>query len=40
VLLLPGSVFDESDHRHLRIGFGRKSFPEGLARLDEALDAW
>lgn len=40
VLLLPGSVFDESDHRHLRIGFGRKSFPEGLAQLDEALDGW
>jgi aspartate/methionine/tyrosine aminotransferase len=40
VLLLPGSVFDESDHRHLRIGFGRRSFPEGLARLDEALDGW
>ena len=38
VLLLPGSVFDEADHRHLRIGFGRKGFAEGLARLDETLD--
>jgi aspartate/methionine/tyrosine aminotransferase len=38
VLLLPGSVFDETDHRHVRIGFGRKGFAEGLARLDEALD--
>lgn len=40
VLLMPGSVFDEADHRHVRIGFGRKSFPEGLARLDEALEGW
>ncbi|HUF79065.1 MAG TPA: aminotransferase class I/II-fold pyridoxal phosphate-dependent enzyme [Thermoanaerobaculia bacterium] len=40
VLLLPGSVFDETDHRHVRIGFGRRGFAEGLARLDEALEAW
>jgi aspartate/methionine/tyrosine aminotransferase len=38
VLLLPGSLFDDCDHRHVRIGFGRKSFAAGLARLDEALD--
>jgi aspartate/methionine/tyrosine aminotransferase len=38
VLLLPGSVFDEADHRHVRFGFGRKAFAAGLARLDEALD--
>lgn len=37
VLLLPGSLFDDCDHRHVRIGFGRKDFPEGLARLEEAL---
>ena len=40
VLLLPGSVFDEADHRHVRIGFGRRNFAEGLARLDEALEEW
>ena len=40
VLLLPGTVFDEGDHRHLRIGFGRKDFTEGLARLDETLESW
>ena len=38
VLLLPGSLFDDCDHRHVRIGFGRQDFPEGLARLDAALD--
>lgn len=37
VLLMPASLFDDCDHRHVRIGFGRKSFPQGLARLDEAL---
>jgi aspartate/methionine/tyrosine aminotransferase len=40
VLLLPGSLFDDCDHRHVRIGFGRKSFAAGLARLDEALASW
>lgn len=37
VLLMPGTLFDDCDHRHVRIGFGRRSFPEGLARLDEGL---
>jgi len=36
VLLLPGSTFDPDDHRHFRIGYGRKDFREGL----EALDAY
>lgn len=38
VLLLPGSLFDDCDHRHVRIGFGRRDFAEGLARLEEALE--
>ncbi len=37
VLLLPGSVFDEGDHRHFRIGFGRRGFRAGLERLEEWL---
>lgn len=37
VLLMPGTLFDDCDHRHVRIGYGRKTFPEGLARLEEAL---
>lgn len=36
VMLLPGTVFSNSS-RHFRIGFGRKSFEEGLARFDEYL---
>ncbi len=36
VLLLPGTVYDDSEN-HFRIGFGRRSFAEGLARLEEAL---
>jgi len=32
VLLLPGTVFDESS-RAVRIGFGRRAFPEALARF-------
>ncbi len=36
VMLLPGTVFSNSSH-HFRIGFGRKSFEEGLARFDEFL---
>jgi len=38
VLLLPGSVFDDSDN-HFRIGFGRMNMPEALARLEEFLSA-
>lgn len=38
VLLLPGSVFDECDHRHFRIGFGRRGFRAGLERFEEWLD--
>lgn len=33
VLLLPGSLFDDPNN-HFRIGFGRKSFPEALSKLD------
>jgi aspartate/methionine/tyrosine aminotransferase len=32
VLLLPGTVYDDEGN-HFRLGFGRKNFPEGLARL-------
>ena len=35
VLLLPGSVYDVSDH--VRVGFGRANLPEALARLEETL---
>ena len=37
VLLLPGSVYEEP--HHVRVGFGRASLPEAIARLDEHLDA-
>lgn len=36
VLLLPGSVFDDPNN-HFRIGFGRRSFPEALSKLDQFL---
>jgi len=36
VLLLPGTLFDDRDN-HFRIGFGRKSMPEAVARLEEYL---
>ncbi len=36
VLLLPGTVYDDAGN-HFRIGFGRRSFAEGLARLEAAL---
>jgi len=35
VLLLPGTVYDEP--RHIRFGYGRKSMPEALARLESYL---
>ena len=35
VMLLPGSVFDQPGH--VRVGLGRTSFPEALARLGAAL---
>ena len=35
VLLLPGRVFDRP--QHLRIGFGRRGFAQGLAALDAAM---
>ncbi|MFB3818010.1 MAG: aminotransferase class I/II-fold pyridoxal phosphate-dependent enzyme [Candidatus Methylomirabilales bacterium] len=38
VLLLPGSVYDDPGE-HFRIGFGRRNFEEGLARLEEFLKA-
>ncbi len=37
VLLLPGSVFDDWDHRHVRVGFGRRGFRAGLERFEEWL---
>lgn len=37
VLLLPGSTFDPDDHRHFRIGFGRRDFAEGLEALETYL---
>jgi aspartate/methionine/tyrosine aminotransferase len=37
VLLLPGSTFDPDDHRHFRIGFGRRDFGDGLGALDTLL---
>lgn len=37
VLLLPGSVYGEP--RHVRVGFGRESLPDALARLDSHLRA-
>jgi aspartate/methionine/tyrosine aminotransferase len=36
VMLLPSSVFEWGDH-HVRFGFGRTSFPEALAALDDYL---
>ena len=36
VLLLPGSVYDDSGN-HFRIGFGRRTVPEAVARLDAFL---
>lgn len=38
VLLLPGTVYGDAAN-HFRMGFGRRNFPEGLARLDEFLTA-
>ena len=35
VLLLPGSVYEQPDH--VRMGFGRSSLPEALARLEADL---
>lgn len=37
VLLLSASVFNYS-HQNVRIGFGRKNFPEALQKLDEYLE--
>jgi aspartate/methionine/tyrosine aminotransferase len=36
VLLLPGSVYDDSGN-HFRVGFGRRTMPEAVARLDAFL---
>jgi aspartate/methionine/tyrosine aminotransferase len=36
VLLAPGALFD-ADPRHFRVGFGRKSLPEALAKFDAWL---
>lgn len=38
VLLLPGTVFDESSTA-MRVGFGRRSFPEALERYAQFVDA-
>jgi aspartate/methionine/tyrosine aminotransferase len=37
VLLLPGTVYDEP--RHIRLGFGRRSLPEAISRLEADLGA-
>jgi len=36
VLLLPGTLYADQGN-HFRIGFGRRNFPDGLARLEEFL---
>ncbi len=36
VLLVPGTLFDDRGN-HFRIGFGRKNFPEAIARLEQFL---
>jgi len=36
-MLLPSTVYDYDD-QHVRIGVGRASFPEVLARFGEYLD--
>ena len=38
LLLVPSTLFDDGD-AHLRVGYGRASFPEALAAWDEALSA-
>src|SRR6185437_13880713 len=38
VLLLPGTVFDEAS-RAVRVGFGRRSFPEALGRFAAFADS-
>jgi len=37
VLLLPGTLYADQGN-HFRIGFGRKSLPQGLQRLEEFID--
>jgi aspartate/methionine/tyrosine aminotransferase len=37
VLLLPGTVYDDPGN-HFRIGFGRKTMPEAVGRLEGFLD--
>lgn len=39
VLVAPGSCFQYSD-THFRIGFGRKNFPDALARTDRFLETY
>ena len=36
VLLLPGTVYEDREN-HFRIGFGRRSMPDAVARLEEFL---
>jgi aspartate/methionine/tyrosine aminotransferase len=37
VLIAPGTLFDAEDDTHFRIGYGRRSMPEALDRLEEYL---
>ena len=37
VLLLPGTLYDDPSN-HFRIGFGRKNFPDSIARLEDVLE--
>ena len=36
IMLLPSTVYDYDD-QHVRLGFGRENFPEGLRKIDEWL---
>lgn len=37
IMLLPSSVYDYDDN-HVRLGFGRENYPEGLAKLEEWVE--
>ena len=39
IMLLPSEVFDYGN-KHIRVGFGRRNFSEGLVIFDEWLSCW
>jgi aspartate/methionine/tyrosine aminotransferase len=39
VLLAPGGLFGDAGN-HFRLGFGRKSMPAALSKLEEFMDGW